>query len=425
MNSTLADSIPELVTAIGCLILSAVFMTLYASYRVTQEAGLDRLEEKYPKHRELLSRFGRRWDTMRTSALLCGATSLLAAICLVIRALQPNLDWTGWPLWSSLAFLTVLLTIFANILPHALAESYADLFSMRFLPLAGAISRLLFPVAWPLARLERLLIRWLMAESDDDDRPSHEDEILYLVDQAPEAELEEEEREMIKSVFDFGETVAREVMTPRVDLVGLPANLTIAECSTRIGDAAHSRFPVYDASLDTISGYIHVKDMLRLLGEGKGQNAVSDSTKPILTVAESTPINDVLKLLRDEKEQIAVVFDEYGGTSGLLSMEDIVEELIGDIHDEYDTVQHVLQRLPDGSAVVDGRMSVYDVNEFLDLEIPEKEEYDSLAGYVFHTLGRIPRPGESVETTTFRLVIQSGSARRLHSILVQKNAIES
>lgn len=415
-----AHPLSGLALAVGCLAISAVFMTLYASYRVTQEAGLDRLEDKYPKYRPLLAKVGLRWDTLRTSTLLCGVATSIAAVCLVLRALLPDMSWSLWPVWFAMVVLTVLLTLFVNILPHALSETYADLFSMRFLPLATVMSKLLFPLAWPLARLENALVHWTMAESDEEDRPSHEDEILFLVDQAPDAELEEEEREMIKSVFEMSDTVAREIMTPRVDLIGIPADLTVSESSARVSHSAHSRFPVYDQSLDSVDGYVHVKDILRLLSEKQGEKPIGTTVKPILRVPENTPINDLLKILRDAKEQIVLVFDEYRGTSGIVSMEDIIEELIGDIHDEYDNEQLVLQQRPDGSMVLDARMPVEDVNELMTVDIPVKEEYDSLGGYVFHALGRIPRPGESVNEATFRLVVQSGTTRRLHSIHVTK-----
>ena len=209
-------------------------------------------------------------------------------------------------------------------------------------------------------------------------------------------------------------------MTPRIDVESLEDTETIASAAARVHDSAHSRFPIYHDSIDEIHGVVHVKDLLRSLSEGKNDSPVSVAAKEIPFVPESMPINDLLNLLRASKTQNAIVVDEYGGTAGLVTMEDVIEELVGEILDEYDADEHGVHRLSDGSAILNARMPVDEVNELLDIHIPESEDYDSAGGYIFHKLGRIPRPGERVEGPDFEVTVQTGNARQLHSLRIAK-----
>ncbi len=419
MNGLAQEALPLIGYAAACLLLAAIFMTLYGSYRVTQEAGLDRLAEKFPALRGRFRKLDKQWDLLRAAMLLCAASFLVLALALLLAALHPSLDLKAPHALLALFLFALLATFFVQILPHALSESYADRFSVRFLPFASALSKLLRPLVWPLAQLERRLVKRLLSEADTEARPSHEDEILSLVENASETEMEEEERELIKSVFEFGETIVREIMTPRVDIVGLPEALTVAECCAEVHKTPHNRFPVYSESFDKIRGLVDVKQLLALLTEDKGAQPVGDFARPMLAVSETTAINEVLRLLRANRDHVALVTDEFGGTEGLVSIQDIVEELIGDLHPEHQD-EFILQRIDDNVLILDAGAPVDELNEALDIDIPEDDDYDTLGGFIFHTLGRIPRPGESLDLRDCRLTVQSGSARRLYGIQLHK-----
>ena len=419
MNGLSHDAMNLIGYAGACLLLAAVFMTLYGSYRVTQDAGLDRLAEKFPERRGKLQQREKQWDLLRAAMLLCAAFFVVASLSLLLSALEPRLDLKAPRTLLALLLFAMLSTLFVHILPHALAESYADRFSVRFMALASALSKLLRPLVWPLARIEGRFVRRLLTEADTEARPSHEDEILSLVENASETEMEVEERELIKSVFEFGETIAREIMTPRVDIVGLADTRTVAECCIEVQETSHTRYPVYSESFDKVRGLIDVKQLLALLNEEKGHLPVGDFAKPMLVVSETTPINEVLRLLRASHDRVALVIDEFGGTEGLLSLQDIVEELIGDLDQEYDEA-FILQRIDDQATLVDAGAPVDELNEALDIEIPEDDHYDTLGGFIFHALGRIPRPGESIDLPDCQLTVQSGSGRRLYGIQLRK-----
>ena len=418
------SSAMDIVQAMGgttaWLAAAGLFSSIYASLVVTQDAGLQRLKEKFPAATRRIEQCGTRWDTIRYAVFLSAAICALAGLATGFYCLPER---QSWQLGMFVVVAPVLLSIFLKVIPRVLSESHADLISMRFLPVANLLSRILWPIAWPLSRLEAGLMNWMLKGADEENRPSSEDEILHLVDQAPDKELEVEEREIIKSVFEFGDTIARESMTPRVDIVGLEAKSTVAEACAEIKDSPFSRFPIHRHTIDNILGVVHLKDLLRLSSEGRENHSVGDIGKEIMSVRETLPISDLLKLFRIEKEHIAVVVDEYGGTAGLITMEDVLEELVGEIQDEYDTEALVMQRLPNGCAIVDARLSIGDARSLLDIDFPFSEEYDSLGGMIYHQLGHIPRPGESVDLPGASLTVQSASERRILKIQIEKRPV--
>lgn len=422
----MSGNFPEAAALLGycavCLFLAGAFMSLYGSYRVTQEAGLDRLAEKYPGTRKKLEKYEDRWDLLRATMLLCAALMVTAAVQLLLAALAADVPFTHWRALLGAVLLSVLLTVFVHILPHAISMSYADLFSVRFLPLAAALGRLLYPLAWPLSLLERRIVKRLLHEADREARPSHEDEILSLIENAPEKEIEEEERELIKSAFEFGDTIAREVMTPRVDIIALAHDLNVAQASAVVRETPHTRYPVFQGSLDRIVGAVDVKDLLAALSNQRGEVPIATFTKPMVLVSETSPLKDVLRILRGSREHLALVLDEFGGTEGLISLQDIVEELIGDMYNKIEGEEFILKRVDDHAVIVDASAAVFEINEALGLQLPESDAYDSLGGLIQHRLGRIPRPGESLDLEDCQLTVQSGSMRRLYGIQVRKKA---
>ncbi|HKL20282.1 MAG TPA: hemolysin family protein, partial [Tichowtungia sp.] len=244
-------------------------------------------------------------------------------------------------------------------------------------------------------------------------------EIMTLVDESHEDELEAGERDIIRSVFEFGETVVREIMTPRVDIEGLRSDATVDECIDKVKNSRHSRFPVYNETIDNISGVIHVKDLLRLVAHDQKDRSVADIIKKMNIVPETMPINDLLKQMQVQSLQMAVVVDEYGGTAGIVCMEDIIEELVGEIRDEYDLAEKDIQKRPDGSVLVKAGLAVDDLNEELKLNIPESEEYNSLGGFVLSELGTIPRAGQKLTVGKLEIIVQHASPRRIHTLLLK------
>ena len=395
------------------LFLVCLLGTVYSSLRFTGDAGLPRLIERADRKRKLLLYWQGRWD------LLCKTTRLLltlAAISTFILFYMAFRDCQGLILVLSIFMLSLVYMLVARIIPHVLSESYADRISLAALPVIGVCTWALYAFVWPLQLIEDRLLHHAMSSSDEEDRPSTEDEIKSLIAETDAEELEEEEREIIRSVFEFGETVAREIMTPRIDISGIKDTLTVDECIDQIKESRHSRFPVYHENIDDVVGVVHVKDLLRLMAEHKGATPISQLAKRIDFVPETIPLNDLLQLMKKTRCQIVLVVDEYGGTEGLVTMEDVIEELVGEIEDEYDLAEKEFHRRPDGTIMVNARMPIYELNEALDTKLPESEEYDSLGGYVFSELGRIPHIGETLEAAGYTLRVHSATQRQIQII---------
>jgi CBS domain containing-hemolysin-like protein len=250
-----------LIYSLAALGFAGFWAVLFAAFRETGNAGVIRLAEKKPHAKEVFTRWAGRWHLLRTTLRFCLTLFEIMAVYFAVRIFP----FTRAVEWIVLMFLmTLLYMLFIRVIPFVLAESYADRLSLFFLPLVIGCTRLLMPLVWPVYALERGLLAHALSSADEDDRPSSEEEIMTLVDEADDAELEKDERDIIRSVFEFGETVAREIMTPRVDIEGLRAESTVKECAEKIQHSRHSRFPVYEETIDNVCGIVHVKDLLRL-----------------------------------------------------------------------------------------------------------------------------------------------------------------
>lgn len=401
------------------LIGSGLVASLHLSFRQAGDAGIPRFLEKYPQTARF--RFWTtRWSSLCASLLVLLGALFLMAIFLLFTGLG---TLTSGELIGRGILLLLGSILMLHVLPVALAESYSDRIASTFLPLVAAWTALCYPLALLIAGTERSLTRLFRSQSENSNRPSSEDEIISLVDDEHSGDLEDTEREMIRSVLEFGETSTREIMTHRVDVHAFEFNATISECIEKSKQSTNSRFPVYAESLDDIRGVVHVKDLLRSLSENKGDRKVASLCNKVTFVPESMPIDDLFRLMRTARAHLALVVDEYGGTAGLVTMEDIIEELVGEIHDEYDSAEKKIQELPDGSYLVDAREPVYEINEALKIAIPEDDDYDSVGGFIFQQLGQIPRPGEMIELDDVEIRIQTAVANRIINVRITKKAV--
>ncbi len=267
---------------------------------------------------------------------------------------------------------------------------------------------------------------WLnsLLEGTEEEGPSAEDEIMSLVEidgeDYEEGALEEEEKRMIKGIFDLDDTQVREIMTPRVDLAALPDTATFAEAKAKFVSSGHSRIPIYSGTVDEVKGILYAKDFLL---EPTEDTTLTDMAHRPLFVPESKNVSSLLKEFRNSSIHVAVIIDEYGGTSGVATLEDILEKIVGDIRDEYDEVEEGgIQpiRLEDGSVIFEARSLISEVNDYLDIDIPEDENVDTIGGFVSSELGRIPEPGEVLNLEGIaRITVVKSDLRKVISVKIQ------
>ncbi|HTL84031.1 MAG TPA: hemolysin family protein [Acidimicrobiia bacterium] len=247
-----------------------------------------------------------------------------------------------------------------------------------------------------------------------------EEEILTMADvAAQEAAIEREERELIHSIFEFGDTVVREVMLPRTDMVSIEADATVDEAVEAAISAGKSRLPAFEGNLDDIVGLVFLKDLVGRSSSGEGSEPVRRSLRPAHFVPESKRVAELLREMQTEKFHMAMVVDEYGGTAGLVTMEDLLEEIVGEITDEYDVDEPTVERLPDGAWRVPGRTPIDEVNDLLDSDLPQ-EEWDTVGGLVFNSLGHVPVEGECLVVDSLEFCAERIQGRRIVSVIIRR-----
>jgi CBS domain containing-hemolysin-like protein len=238
------------------------------------------------------------------------------------------------------------------------------------------------------------------------------------------AALQDEEREMIRGVMELEFTLVREVMVPRPDIVSVEVNLSFDEAASALVERGFSRLPVYEGDIDHILGIIHAKEVLRHLTNGNQRPTLRDIVREVHVVPESKKVHELLSEMKDLQISIAIVVDEYGGTAGLVTVEDLVEEIVGEIRDEYDVEEQPIEQLNEAEAIVDGRVGIDELNEMFEAQI-QKEDFDSVGGFIVNELGRMPSVGDTVRFNGISLKVLTVAGRRIKKVLVTRAAHES
>jgi CBS domain containing-hemolysin-like protein len=247
--------------------------------------------------------------------------------------------------------------------------------------------------------------------------PVTEDELKNWVEEdQPEGSLEQGERQMIYSIFHFGDTLSREIMIPRIDILSLEASTPLEEAIQSLIKSGHSRVPVYEETVDNIIGLLYAKDLLRVRLEGQSLSSLRSLLRPAYFVPEAKKVDELLREMQSRSVHMALVVDEYGGIAGLVTMEDIVEEIVGEIRDEYDQgEEQVLEQVSDNEYIFHGRIDLDDFNNVMDTHIT-KDVADTLGGFIYSQIGRVPVGGEQVEVDNLLLTVEQVSGRRIRRV---------
>lgn len=315
----------------------------------------------------------------------------------------------------------VLITLlFGELIPREIARSYAEPLALWSIYPFNLLSYLAAPLARFITKIGRGLTgRW--------DEPGDyglstitEEDLRTYVDASEEGGLlKEEEKEMIYSIFDLGDTLAREIMVPRIDVVAVEADTPVVEALDIILEAGHSRVPVYEDIIDNIIGILYAKDLLAHWRNGGEPRLVRGLEREVYYVPETKPVSDLLRELQSKKVHIAIVVDEYGGTAGLVTIEDILEEIVGEIQDEYDTEEFLMDRISDDEYIFSARMDLDDINDLMSVDLPT-DESDTLGGLVYSMLGRVPSVGDSLDVADLHLTVLAVDGRRIVQVKAQR-----
>jgi putative hemolysin len=357
-------------------------------------------------------------QTLNTILLLVLGCQMIGATILG-TVLEPSLGAAGIAI-GIFVEIFVVFTLF-EVVPKTFALQHSERTALAISPLLVSVTGF-----WPLRVLSRLFIGFanvvLPGKGLRSGPFTTEADILTMADVAAEEDsIETEERELIHSIFEFGDTVVREVMLPRTDMVAVEADATVDEAIETAISAGKSRLPAYEDTTDNIAGLVFLKDLVARGASGHGAEPVRQSLRSAHYVPESKRVAELLREMQTEKFHMAIVVDEYGGTAGLVTMEDLLEEIVGEITDEYDVPEPAVERLADGSLRVPGRTPIDEVNELLDVELPQ-EEWDTVGGLVFNTLGHVPTEGECLQVGGLEFCAERVQGQRIVSVTITRLA---
>jgi putative hemolysin len=350
--------------------------------------------------------------------LLLGLIFSLATVLLAVVTGRSGLTFAS--LATLLACVAVYILICEHLLPSIIVRRNPEAVLLALLPPFGVVARAMSPISGGLVRLltsgrpERLI-----TAQEQSEEAQGEAAHAYLEAGEEQGLIERDERRLLQSIVDFGDTLAREVMTPRPDMVAIQADTTVSQLRALFREQEYSRFPVYQENLDNILGIIRVKDLLKVDGSASDDRPITPLIRPTTFVPETKRVPELLKEFQRKQVQMAIVVDEYGGTAGLVTIEDLLEEIVGEIRDEDDVESEPIVEEGNGSYVFSAKVSFDDFQERLDLEI-EPEGFETVGGYILTRLGRVPSVGETFELDGLHIEVLEAERRRIHKVRVKK-----
>ena len=425
----------QIIFLIILILLNAYFAASEMAYISLNDAKIEKEakegNKKAQKIKKMLKNPSKFLATIQIGITLAGFLSSAFAADTFASELSPILnEWIpglGIGFWQALSIIVItrilsfFTLIFGELVPKRLAMKYSEKIAYATIGIISFISILTSPFVKLLTATTNLVSK-IFGVSEYEEEVVTEEEIKMMVDQGQEkGVIKKNEKDLINNVFLLNDIDAAEIMTHRTDIFAIEINDNIYELLDEIDDYKYSRIPVYEETIDDIKGILFLKDILKALSNGK-KIKIKDIMREAYYVPETKPIDEVFKELQKNKMQMAIVVDEYGGTSGLLTMEDILEELVGNIFDEYDDVEVEYNKIDENTYMVEGSIPLYELKKIIGIEIPEGD-YDTLSGYLIEKLGRIPEDDEKpvIEDEKLTYKVEELEDKRIKWVKICKN----
>lgn len=409
----------KIILLIGLLTLSAIFSAAETALTSLSRIRVSHMVEQQLAGAKLVQRLKKKPGDFLVTILI-GNNMVNVAAAAIATSISigfveaRGLGHLGLAVGIATGIMTLLILVFGEITPKTVALRNAERLSLWIAPIIIGLQFLLRPVAYLIGFLCWPFI-FIFGGKAPEKGPFITEEEIRLILTAGESEgvIEQEERKMITSIFEFGETVVREVMTPRPDITAAEPNRTIDEIKNIILDSGHSRIPIYEGNLDNVIGLVYAKDLLKF----EKEKGLRDILRPVIIIPETKKVSELLHEMQAARTHLAVIVDEFGMTSGVVTLEDLIEEIVGEIHDEFEREERMIDKLDDGSFIVDGRLSLKDLNDRLQLNLPEKK-YDTIGGYVFGQLGKAPSVGGTVKFENLKISVERVLRRRITRVKI-------
>ncbi|MBN2411341.1 HlyC/CorC family transporter [candidate division KSB1 bacterium] len=408
------------------LILSAFFSASETAFFSINNIILKQLsEEKTGKTKRVIQLLSQ--PRRLLIAILIGNTLVnvsaasLAAILTTKLCMQAGYD-------QKIAFIinivvvTFLILVFSEITPKTIAVKNARSFATQFSFMIFVIYYFFFPLTYVFDKSITLFMRLIKIKESKEERFFHSNEFQALLDMGEEqGELEEEEKEMIHSIFEFGDTIVREIMVPRPDVVCIAHDSSFNELIKLIKTKGHTRIPVFEDTIDKIKGIINAKDLLPFISNSEINVDLLELARPAIFVPEGKKIDELLRLFQQERQHMAIIVDEYGGTSGIVTLEDVIEEIVGEIRDEYDQEQILFKKIDNHNFMVNAKIDIESIDELININIPEKDDYDTLGGFILELIGSVPEEKQVLHYNDYDLKIEKVENNRIIQVRITYN----
>ena len=411
----------DVLVLLALLCVSAVLATGEFAFFSASRDVLAKTEDK--RSRFLLRMLGKPQEQLIN--LLVGTS--ICNVMAVLFALR--IAWRAFPQGSArtiasvvvLILVSLLVAIFARLLPKIYVANNPETAALN---LAQPVFALLLPI-YPLVKGILLLTQGLFLAG------VQAREILFRAGELraiarAEADSEssgKDEREMIDAIFEMRDTIAREVMVPRIDMISAESSTTVAEAIGIIAQGGHSRIPVYSKTVDNVTGVLHARDLFKFVAEGGLDSPIGGITREAYFIPETKRVKDLMKELMARKTHMAIVVDEFGGVVGLVTLEDVIEQIVGEIYDEHDVEPMLFLVLSDDSVRVDGKARIEDLNEAFKTHIKKEEDYDTIAGFVYNLVGRVPSEGDEYEADGLRFTIEKVTGQRIERVVIKAEGL--
>lgn len=408
------DGVMQLIALIILVLLSAFFSSAETSLTTVNRVRLKTLAEEGNRRAktalEVLDKYGK-----MLSAILIGNNIVNLSASALATTLAIHIHFT---VGIATAILTVVILIFGEIVPKNMAMINSEKMALLYASMISGLMKLLTPLIFVIDSLAKGIMKLFRVDADKKTAMTENELRTYVEVGHEDGVIESEEREMIYNVFDFGDAVAKDVMIPRIDMVTVDKEATYAEVMEVFKDCMYTRIPVFEEDKDNIIGLINIKDFI--LVEDKAKFKISDILRQAYYTYEFKKTADLLVEMRQKCFNVAFVLNEYGGTAGMITLEDLLEEIVGEIRDEYDSdEEQLIQKMQDRTYLVEGSMKLSDINDELGTDL-QSEDYDSIGGLIIEHLDRVPEDGAQIVTDQgIRLQVQGVSQNRILKVIME------
>jgi putative hemolysin len=417
----LSDNWLPTAAAGGSIVLAAFFAAAETAIVFSNRARLRELSEAGNERAAAALALAKERDRLHAALMVAeNFLIVLSAVLGTVVAFQA-FDRALLAAATATMVIGVLVVFFAKLIPKGIACRHPDAFSLMVAPSLTVAVKLLSPVSRLLAGTADM-VSGPGPQGMSCTAAVTEEDIKAMINLGEErGSLKEEEKELLHKVFEFGDTLASEAMRPRTEIVSVPSNATLQEVFALVSEFGYSRYPVIEDTVDTVIGTLYIKDILVAMAAGdvKREDGVQRFVRPAYFIPENKRVSELLAEMQRERFQLAIVIDEYGGTAGLVTLEDLIEEIVGSIHDELEAEQKDVQIVDEKNFVVSGQSALDEVNELLDANL-QSQDFNTLGGFVFGLFGRMPKVGEQLKYKNLKLEVLELEGRKINKVKITK-----